>query len=199
MNEELLTVRGKEVRIRLMDEDHIVPGCWGHRDEPNHTSPAFEQWHRELLRRYGNAAAVAICDDRVVGYANFYPGILQPILAAAKACLCPAAVDSQLPSLLKRIEWPADPRDALSIGCVNLAPAFRRAGVGSALVRAAVEWARENGYHTVLAGANDTAWWIPCRPFWEQLGFRVKETIEFEKPREDGELREYTMELVLRS
>ena len=43
-------------------------------------------------------------------------------------------------------------------------------------------------------GANENAWWTPCKLFWGKLGFKVVNVIEFEQPRADGETRVFIME-----
>lgn len=192
MQDETVTVDQRKILIRPMNSTHIIGEC-AHCRAEGWTSPAFSQFHAELMRRYGNAAIVATCEDKIVGFANFYPAVLN---SRMKTSLCPA-VDADLGKSIEQIEWPVDPGDTLSISCVNLDGDLLRKGIGTRLVRKAVEWARTNGYRKVHAGANDTAWWIPCREFYEKLGFHVLETIEFEKPREDGEMRVYTMELAL--
>ena len=60
-----------------------------------------------------------------------------------------------------------------------------------------MDWAAEHGYTAIVADANDRAWWKPCKPFWENLGFHVKTVERFDKPREDGESCVYTMEASL--
>lgn len=190
MRQERISIEAKEVVIRPMDEGHVIDGCAHHRRK-GLSHPAFRRFHKELMKRYGNSAILAWSGDEIVGFANFYPAALQPPVA-----LCPD-VDSEPEGKFGETQWPDSPGDTLSISCVNISRAFQRKGIGTKLVRHVIDWARENGYRRILAGANDTQWWIPCRPFWEELGFRVKETEEFPEPREDGEVRVHTMELLL--
>lgn len=192
MQDEAIAADGRQILIRPMDEAHIVSECAHWRTE-GRTSKAFRRFHAEIMRRYGNAAIVALCDDNIVGFVNFYPAVLN---SRFKVSLCPE-VDSELEDAFDQMDWPEEPGDTLSISCVNLDQDLVRKGIGTRLVHRAIEWAKENHYARVHAGANDTAWWMPCKEFYEKLGFHVKEVEEFGEPREDGETRAYTMQLLL--
>lgn len=190
MAEERMTVDGKQVTIRPMDDSYIIDAC-AHDRAKGLSYPTFRRFHEELMKRYGNSAILAWCGPEVVGFVNFYPDNFD-----SPAALCPG-VESKLNEKFAETEWPTQPSDTLAISCVNISEGFRRKQVGSALVKHVIAWAKENGYRRITAGANDTQWWVPCKPFWEKLGFRVYRTEEFEKPREDGEKRVYSMELIL--
>ena len=190
MTDQIITADGKEVSIRLMDDGYIIDAC-AHDRKKGLSYPAFRRFHEELMKRYGNSAILAWCGSEVVGFVNFHPGNFNCPVA-----LCPG-VESKLTEKFDETEWPSQPSDTLTISCVNISEAFRRQHIGSALVKHVTAWAKEQGYSRITAGANDTQWWIPCRPFWENLGFRVFRTEEFEKPREDGEKRVHSMALVL--
>ena len=190
MTEETLTVDDKKVVIRPMDKSYIIDAC-AHDRAKGISYPAFQRFHRELMERYGNSAILAWCENKLVGFVNFYPDNACP-----PAPLCPG-VESELEEKYEQTAWPETPSTTLCIGCVNVAAGFHRAGVGTRLAKKAIAWAKENGYKSIVADANDTKWWKPCKPFWEKLGFRVKEIEEFDSVREDGERRVYIMELLL--
>jgi GNAT superfamily N-acetyltransferase len=144
MQDEIVTVDGREILIRPMDSAHIVSECAHCRTE-GWTSREFRRFHAEMMRRYGNAAIVALCEEKIVGFVNFYPAILNSKL---KAPLCPH-VDDDLRKAFDQMEWPEEPGDTLSISCVNLDQDLVRRGIGTKLVQKAVEWARENRYDMV--------------------------------------------------
>ena len=148
----------------------------------------FEDYHREAMRRYGQSALLAWHEGGVVGFVNFHP------LNAAFDRLCPHVDTPEQRERLARFAWPEKAAETLRILCVNAAPGFRRCGLGTEMVKALIRWAPDWGYRRLHVGANENAWWTPCRPFWEKLGFAVVETVEFDEPREDGERRIFVME-----
>ena len=66
--------------------------------------------------------------------------------------------------------------------------------MGTRLAEALIRWAPDWGFTRLHVGANENAWWIPCKPFWDKVGFEVVETIEFDKPRPDGDTKVFVME-----
>lgn len=193
MQDEIVMVGGREIRICMMDKAHVISECAHHRSE-GCTSEGFKRFHKEIMRRYVNAGVVALSDDKIVGFANFYPAILNSRFICS---ICPGIGEDDLRKAFEQMEWPKEQGDTLSISCINLDSDLYRKGIGTKLVQKVIEWARENQYKRIHAGANDTQWWIPCKEFYERLGFYVIDTEEFKEPREDGEMRVYTMELSL--
>ena len=205
---EFVSNDGKSVIIREMDESYIFAGDM----KPNpHTggigcctadcaidpetatpNPIFEEYHREAMRRYGQSIILAWHDEKVVGFANFLP------INAYFEGLCPHVDTPDLRKQLQEFQWSDKADDKLRILCVDVSPGFRRKGLGTTLVRTLIQWAPDWGFKRVHVGANEKAWWIPCRPFWEKLDFQVMETIEFDEPRPDGETRVFVMERDLR-
>lgn len=193
MQDEIVIINNREIRICLMDNTRIISECAHHRSE-GYTSEGFKRFHKEIMKRYGNAGVVALSDDTIVGFANFYPAVLNSRFTYS---MCPEIGEDDLKIAFEQMEWPKEKRDTLSISCINLDSDLCRKGIGTKLVQKVIEWARENRYKRIHAGANDTQWWIPCKEFYERLGFYVIGTEEFEEPREDGEMRVYTMEFSL--
>lgn len=186
MKDKTLNVDGTSVVIRPMDKDHVVDFCGPERTK-GRSDPAFQQFHRELMERYGNSAIVALSQGKIVGFVNFAPANVVTTFP-----LCPEHVPAN-----PQVDWPSEPSKTLGVGCVNVDQALSRKGVGSALVQVLIDWAHENGYTSIVADANENAWWKPCRPFWEKLGFHVKEVKRFVKPRGDGDTCVYIMEKTL--
>lgn len=184
---------GKCVAIQEMDESYIfagdmVPnphtdglGCCtadGPIDPKTATpNPVFEEYHREAMRRYEQSTILAWHDGKVVGFVNFHP------VNASFDNLCPHTDTPEIRKELQNFRWPEKPDEKLRIVCVDIASGFRRTGLGTKLVEALIQWAPDWGYKRLRVGANENAWWIPCKPFWEKLKFEVVETIEFDQPR----------------
>lgn len=195
---------GRAVTIREMDDSYIYggdmrpnprtgrPGCCTADGvvspaaaTPN---PVFEAYHREARRRYGQSVILAWHGDRVVGFINFHP------LNAAFDVLCPHDDSPANGERLAAFGWPDEPSSTLRILCVSLAPGYRRLGLGTRLAKALICWAPDWGYRRLHVGANERAWWNPCRPFWEQLGFEVVKTIFLDEPNAVGDTRVFVME-----
>lgn len=199
-----MTKEGKHVTIKEMDESYIFAGDM----KPNyHTGGVgcctadcaidpktaipnlvFEEYHREAMWRYGQSALLAWHDEKIVGFVNFHP------LNASFDILCPHEDTPENRKRFEEFKWPEEPSRALRIVCVDVAPGFRRNGLGTKLVEALIEWAPDWGFKRLHVGANENAWWMPCKPFWEKLEFEVVQVIEFEQPRPDGETRVFVME-----
>ena len=116
MQDKIVTADGREILIRPMDSAHIISECAHHRGE-GRTSKEFGRFHAEIMRRYGNAGIVALCEDEIVGFVNFYPVVLNQKI---KAPLCAEIDESELKKACDEMEWPVEPGDTLSISCVNL-------------------------------------------------------------------------------
>lgn len=66
------------------------------------------------------------------------------------------------------ISWPGmQPRKAFVLN-VYVQPTFRRRGIARDIMRALLEWCREQGFDSVSLHASDEG-----RPLYEQLGFRA--------------------------
>ena len=148
----------------------------------------FEAYHKEVMRRYGQSMILAWDGSRPVGFINFHP------LNARFDILCTHVDTAENRKRFEDFQWPDTPCKTLRICCVDLACGYRRMGLGRKLAQTLIDWAPSWGYQRLHTGANETAWWIPCREFWEKLGFLVIEVIEFDEPREDGEVRTFVME-----
>jgi len=201
---EFKSADGKSVVIREMEESYVFGGdmkmnaqthtrgcCTADRPidpktaVPNHV---FQAFHREAMRRYGQSMILAWHDESVVGFINFHP------LNASFDVLCPHDDSPDNRKRFAEFEWPDGPSPTLRILCVDVSPGFRRAGLGTRLAQTLIEWAPAWGFSRLHVGANENSWWIPCKPFWDKLGFEVVETIEFDEPNPVGDTRAFVME-----
>lgn len=194
----LVTKDGREIAIKEMDDSCIFAGdmrmnphterlgccvCEGSIDPDT-----AKTYHREAKRRHGQSEILAWHKGKVVGFINFHP------VNAYFDILCPQVDTAENGGKFQDLRWPNRPSDKLRILCVCLAPGYRRMGLGTKLAEALIEWAPSWGFESLHVGANEKAWWQPCKPFWERLGFEVVEVIESDQPRPDGETRVFVME-----
>ncbi|MFH1085213.1 MAG: GNAT family N-acetyltransferase, partial [Chloroflexota bacterium] len=141
-----------------------------------------------LLRRltdvYGACALLAWHDDRVVGQVRFYPKAVAALPEAGGMCLqqtFPAGPSDHL------AEMPLPPLAALpdrtlAVHCLMTGSPqqaenpHQRRGLGTALARALIAWAREQGWGAVEATAYQDLPLIYAitgqagRRFWEKVG-----------------------------
>lgn len=68
-------------------------------------------------------------------------------------------------------------QDKGEIGSLVVAPAYRRQGMGTALVLSLVDWARQHRLHSLEISANVTRPWI--RAWYERLGFTYQREHDF--------------------
>jgi ribosomal protein S18 acetylase RimI-like enzyme len=68
-------------------------------------------------------------------------------------------------------------RDKGEVGSLVVAPDYRRRGIGTALVQALIEHARQRRVHTLEITANVNAPWI--RAWYERLGFAYEREHDF--------------------
>ena len=201
---EFTTRDGKSVTIREMDESFVFggdmktnphtnqPGCCTadcpidpKTAKPNHV---FQAFHREAMRRYGQSMILAWHEELVVGFINFHP------LNASFDVLCPHDDSTDNRKRFDEFGWPEHASATLRIVCVDLSSGFRRTGLGTRLVEVLIQWAPAWGFSRLHVGANEKSWWIPCRPFWDRLGFEVVKTIEFDEPNPAGDTKVFVME-----
>jgi GNAT superfamily N-acetyltransferase len=139
---------------------------------------------RKLTDAYGACAMLAREGERVVGSLRFYPKALG--LGGGGLCLQgePTGPRDRLEQCgLPPFEQIGD--KTLQVHCMATGSPFQaensyqRKGLGSALVRELIRWAREKGWQAIEAGAFED---LPVlyehvggagRRFWEKLGFRV--------------------------
>lgn len=185
-NPMTIDIEGKRVVVRLMDDGWIINQCAGGRPfRPRQgvvwkasdrcarlpvPGDQFSGLLRQAKETYGNCAAIAWHDERVLGHIVFLPRRL--------------ARDHQATGW--QFYGPAD-TDAGTLVVMNLAfcslggHEFRRKGIGKALVALMVDWAREHGWcaievYETSGGLFPSDWFdacIPPKPFWEARGFAV--------------------------
>lgn len=142
----------------------------------------------KLTEVYGSCAVIARDGDRIVGQLRFYPKAICNMTAAGPGlCLQQMFPNGPAEDLVER-EFPPVDRlgdKTLFVHCLMTGSPqqddnpYQRKGLGSRMVRALVQWARQRGWSAVEANAYAD---LPClyavtgqagRAFWEKLGFAV--------------------------
>jgi GNAT superfamily N-acetyltransferase len=141
----------------------------------------------KLIRLYGSCAILARDGDLVVGVVRFYPKDIWQMKGAGYLCLQqehPAGPAAGFPSQ----EFPhrRDLKEPLlKVHCLMVASPGRgknpylRQRIGSRMIQALIQWARENNWHHIEADAWED---LPLiyqitgdagHSFWKKLGFHV--------------------------
>ncbi len=172
--------------------DELAPQLGQNLFCPPGRSVERREFLREVTLRYGACAIQAWDGDLIVGVVRFFPsGLLLQL-------------GQQSPDLQTSWFWPAveadDAANTLFVMCVEtgaatfqpgmlVAPpdeptavdpvAYQRRGIGSLLVHALIDWAREHGWARLQVGAGQDLEIVygltgtGGRTFWEKLGFRA--------------------------
>jgi len=181
----LIDVGDTKVTVKLMDASWIINQCagahpfrprpgvvWSESDRcarlPEIPGDRLQDFFRETRDNYGNCAAIAWHEDRVLGHLVWIPR------ATARAARASGW----------RFFGPPE-EDGGILVVVNLAfcsvsgHEFRDKGIGSAMVGLMIAWAREEGWQAIevydtTGGLFPWDWLdscIPPKPFWEGRGF----------------------------
>jgi len=169
----------------------------GHRwiTHGNFERPAGREFMREMIQRYGTCALLAWEGQTVVGFTRFYPmkigrlaveghaGEFEPVLDCTLACspeedegtlwvqcvmTCRPYAGSQ-PAIMPTHEGRTRFPGAQEAGA--------RKGLGLALARAVIPWAREHGWKRIVKVAHCDLdffygiWGGGGKAFWEKAGF----------------------------
>ncbi len=181
-----IKIEGIVAEIRPMDATYIVGDdggasgvnveiqcCLGHAAWPN---PPYVAYFRKLVEAYGSAAICAWQDSNLVGFLPFIP--LDCGMLRLPHCIS-ARIDDRAAEIRKATPTPfADLRDrTLKVQCLSVARRLQRRGIGTAMARELIDWARERGWHRVQGWAfadgtvDDSYRWLPSIQFWEGAGF----------------------------
>jgi GNAT superfamily N-acetyltransferase len=178
--DEMVTV------IKLMGHDYIMadnepPGVMVEvncREGGTWPNPLYVTYFNKLIEAYGTGAIFAWQKKTLVGFLPIWP------------------VDCGLPRLPQCIHYsPSHPEarpnlnmikqstpisfgdlksKILKVQCVAVKLALQRKGIGSAMVRYLVDWAKAQGWEKIQGWAFENGGfnWLPDIAFWEKCGFK---------------------------
>jgi GNAT superfamily N-acetyltransferase len=143
-------------------------------------NPLYVAYYSKLTEAYGSCAILAWQGSAVVGFLPFRPrecGLPDLPYCIHYAPGASAELDKpDADAVTAAVPIPfADlgPKE-LQVHCLSVKPSLRRRGLGSALVRYLIDWAREQGWERIEGGfafAEGGYGWLPNIAFWEGLGF----------------------------
>ena len=165
-------------------------------DLPADSEVSFERYRernlrllRKLTRTYGACGILARDGDDVIGSLRFFPKAVLEVAGTDGFCLQqspPAGPEDNLAD----VDFPALEQiedKTIVVNCMMSGPSlvdekpYLRRGIGSRMVRALIQWAREWGWERIEADAFED---LPIVygitggagiGFWEKLGFNVVE------------------------
>lgn len=179
--------------IRPMGDDYVVGDdpkkadvdyaikCWPGKDVPDlWPNPPIAAYFRKVMAAYGSSAITAWQGRNLVGFLPFMP--LNCGLPEMVFCVC-APTHTQ-PALEKINAAEPIPFEQLSpkvlkAQCASVNWRLYRQGIGSAMARYLVTWARVQGWERIEGWAfaqpdvDDAYIWIPSIQFWEKAGFEA--------------------------
>jgi hypothetical protein len=174
----------RETIGRLNETDN---GDWWEEMMANKRFDVNTQFLRKVINVYGSCGILAWDDDDVVGCVRFFPQALLDMMGVESLCMQQKPPYGIHPDVLEMDFPTADEakRKPLRVNCMMTCPpsqkeySYRRKGVGSAMIRELISWARENKWSSVTAKAYNDLNAIyeitgqAGRMFWEKLGFSV--------------------------
>jgi hypothetical protein len=202
MEPRTIYVDGVSTVIRPMGTDYIVgddPGeagvtyaikCWPGKNIPGvWANPHIVAYFRKIMKAYGTSAITAWQDKTLVGFLPFMP----VDCGMPEMVFCVIGSEGEQP-ILERINS-SDPTPfkqltpkILKVQCASVAWNMNmyRKGLGSAMVRYLIDWAKENGWYKIQGWAfespeiDDAYRWLPSIQFWEKSGFERRNARVFD-------------------
>jgi GNAT superfamily N-acetyltransferase len=182
MEPQAINTNGVSITIRTMDTGYLMADrepdgvevsvacrqCAGAELWPN---PMYVEYYRKLTGAYGACAILAWHERMIVGFLPFLPrgcGFVLPH--------CLHYVEAEDACMVQRFS-PVPQQDMasrdLKTHCLSVAPELRRQGLGSAMVRYLIAWARTHYWQRIggWAFAQSSFGWLPDIAFWEKCGF----------------------------
>lgn len=161
---------------------------------------------RKIIKTYGTCAILAKDGDQVVGFLLFYPKILYSLKEAGGLCLQQAFPNGPSERLVETRFPPLEEiqEKTLTVRCLMTGSPFQdenpyqRKGIGTRMARELIQWAKENGWESIEATANEDLDILYAhtgqagRRFWGKLGFHIMKTET--KPRFRGEFLKTMLE-----
>ena len=132
-----------------------------------------------MIEKYGTTAILAIDQDRVAGFVNFFP------------TWCPhfdMCQDEQIDEAMTHLDEIANPPKcddpALHVRCLMIRPEYRGNRLSVELLTCLKEWAKVYGWKEIVgsgcvfSGRAQYQWLVapkPPKPIWEKVGFTAQD------------------------
>ena len=192
MESRTIQVDGVPTVIRPMDENYVVGEdpcdagityaikCWPGKNVPGEwPNPPIASYFRKIMKTYGTSAITAWQKNTLVGFLPFMPvncGMPEMIFCV----VAPERMQTPLERISSAEPIPFErltPK-VLKVQCASVSWSLYRKGIGSAMVRYLIQWAKEQGWERIEGWAfansdvDDAYKWLPSIQFWEKAGFQ---------------------------
>ena len=194
---------GRTIVLRAMTKSDILPGgngrcpancrmTLGGNLEPTEN---FRVLNEEMIDKYGTTAILALDQDFVGGFVNFYP------TWCPHFDLCQDNQIDEAMAHLDEIENPPPCDDpALHPRCLMVRKEYRGNNLAVELLNCLKEWAKANGWKKIVgngciySGKAQYQWFVspkPPRPIWEKAGFGAQDyaPLEMKAKSDEGSAR----------
>ncbi|MDD5677060.1 MAG: GNAT family N-acetyltransferase [Kiritimatiellae bacterium] len=178
---------GRKILLREMTKQDILPGGNG-RCPVNCKmviggtllpTDNFRILNEEMIKKYGTTAILAIDQDVIAGFVNFYP------TWCPHFDLCQDEQINEAMIHLEEIRSPPPCDDpALHVRCLMVRKEYRGNHLSITLLNCLKDWAKSRGWKKIVGGGNmfsgraQYQWLIapkPPKPIWEKAGFVAKD------------------------
>ena len=178
---------GRIIQLREMAKKDILPGgngrcpvnCKMVIGGPLLPTDNFRILNEEMIEKYGTTAILAIDQDLIAGFVNFYP------TWCPHFDLCQDEQINEAMTHLKEIRNPPPCDDpALHVRCLMVRKEYRGNRLSIALLNCLKDWAKYRGWKKIVgsgcifSGRAQYQWLVapkPPKPIWEKAGFVAKD------------------------
>lgn len=193
MKPKEIIVEDATIIIRLMDTEYTVGEdpekagieykikCWpGKSVEGSWPNPPVVTYHRKLTEIYGASAITAWNNNSLIGFLPFYP--LNCGLEKVN-CVC-APIEMTIEKINNTNLVPLDKfnKKILEVQCLSVNHKYNRKGIGTAMSKYLIEWAKDKGWDKIQGWAFsesnflDAYKWLPSVHFWQKSGFKIEKS-----------------------
>lgn len=158
----------------------------------------FRVLNEKMIERYGTTAILAIDNNLVIGFVNFYP------TWCPHFDLCQDEQIDEAMDHLDEIDNPSSCDDpALHVRCLMVRHQYRGNNLAVGLLEYLKEWAKANGWRKIVgngcifSGKAQYQWLVspkPPKPIWENAGFVVGDYSDWAKAESSPEATQQARE-----
>jgi len=219
MKPKTIDIDGVPTEIRVMGSDYVVGDdpaesgvtyaikCWPGRHVPGEwPNRPISTYFRKIMEAYGTSAITAWQEKKLVGFLPFMPADCG-MPEVTMCVVCPedkqtpmSEIEAALPVPFERLK-----SKTLKVHCASVGhnPPMYRKGIGYAMLRYLVDWAKEQGWEKIEGWAftdhsvDEAYKWIPSVQFWEKAGAKRGKAPSFppDVPPPPGPVCEFSIDL----